>query len=400
MATMGACLQCGSETTNPKYCSRACAATQNNRTTPKRRPEGECTTCGTPVSTRLRYCEPCRAKADQKAQDALENAIKIRLLDGHVERLALPRASLFERRVISFSAHELRPERASCGDVILAILGVLSADREFMSVHDRARHATFLRDLLDFRPNIRGRTMDLRSTPAISLESAIMQWVESFFRREDEPLHLSYAINTAELVERIALGGVIWGAAGQDSVWLEGLLGNRDERRCIEILHRSSFPQGGNGEERGEAACLGASPSRLSALSDVGQRHPGRSGRRVRRAARSRSPFGGSASRERQHPNGAARPGRTRLRPVAAVRLPMRATHKPGRRAIRAVGTRPAVRRLFTVRQRARISTGACAELTVSALWFSDVIELSVDRKDERAFRRRALPTWTAEKSD
>jgi hypothetical protein len=51
-----ACPSCGKETRNPKFCSRSCAAKLNNVRVPKRRPEGKCCICGTPVPARNRFC--------------------------------------------------------------------------------------------------------------------------------------------------------------------------------------------------------------------------------------------------------------------------------------------------------------------------------------------------------
>jgi len=53
---MTACLTCGRETRNPKYCSRSCAIKQNNRLFPKRFPGGTCFVCSRPIPTRNKYC--------------------------------------------------------------------------------------------------------------------------------------------------------------------------------------------------------------------------------------------------------------------------------------------------------------------------------------------------------
>ena len=50
------CLNCSIETTNPKFCSSSCSASYNNKLHPKRKPEGSCSTCGTPLTRRLKYC--------------------------------------------------------------------------------------------------------------------------------------------------------------------------------------------------------------------------------------------------------------------------------------------------------------------------------------------------------
>ena len=57
---MNHCLNCGRETTNPKYCSRSCAAQSTNRLFPKRtRKVHYCKVCGTQVSPRRKYCDAC-----------------------------------------------------------------------------------------------------------------------------------------------------------------------------------------------------------------------------------------------------------------------------------------------------------------------------------------------------
>ena len=53
---MTTCPVCARMTRNPKFCSRSCAAKVNNVLVPKRRPSGNCSTCGTSVPRRHRYC--------------------------------------------------------------------------------------------------------------------------------------------------------------------------------------------------------------------------------------------------------------------------------------------------------------------------------------------------------
>lgn len=53
---MTACPVCGKETRNPRFCSRSCAAQQNNRLVPRRKPEGSCFICKKAVPRRNRYC--------------------------------------------------------------------------------------------------------------------------------------------------------------------------------------------------------------------------------------------------------------------------------------------------------------------------------------------------------
>lgn len=54
------CSNCGSETRNPKFCSRSCAASFNNKRAPKRLRSKRCT-CGALLLSRQRWCGPkCR----------------------------------------------------------------------------------------------------------------------------------------------------------------------------------------------------------------------------------------------------------------------------------------------------------------------------------------------------
>lgn len=52
------CLSCEKETNNPKFCSRNCAATFNNKMFPKRKTKKSCTICKEPAkSYRHSHCE-------------------------------------------------------------------------------------------------------------------------------------------------------------------------------------------------------------------------------------------------------------------------------------------------------------------------------------------------------
>lgn len=63
---MNQCVQCSKETTNPKFCSRSCSASYNNKLNPKRLPEGRCTRCGRPITSGYTYCKQCFAEAKRQ----------------------------------------------------------------------------------------------------------------------------------------------------------------------------------------------------------------------------------------------------------------------------------------------------------------------------------------------
>lgn len=55
---MPQCLTCGSDTGNPKFCSRSCAAKYTNQHFPRRKSSVYiCLTCGTQTSNRRKYCD-------------------------------------------------------------------------------------------------------------------------------------------------------------------------------------------------------------------------------------------------------------------------------------------------------------------------------------------------------
>lgn len=54
------CAECHTSTTNKKYCSRSCAATQTNRISIKRAKKGRCKDCDTPIRAKSLRCATCR----------------------------------------------------------------------------------------------------------------------------------------------------------------------------------------------------------------------------------------------------------------------------------------------------------------------------------------------------
>ena len=55
------CLECKSETKNPKFCSRSCSATYNNRCGKynRRKLEGKCKKCKIEIKSSRSYCDEC-----------------------------------------------------------------------------------------------------------------------------------------------------------------------------------------------------------------------------------------------------------------------------------------------------------------------------------------------------
>ena len=53
---MKKCFLCDKETINPKFCSKSCAASYNNKKVPKRKPEHKCLDCGKPITANRARC--------------------------------------------------------------------------------------------------------------------------------------------------------------------------------------------------------------------------------------------------------------------------------------------------------------------------------------------------------
>jgi len=56
---MNTCVTCKTNTLNPKFCCRKCAAISNNSLFPKRRPTGACKECSSPISSSRVFCKTC-----------------------------------------------------------------------------------------------------------------------------------------------------------------------------------------------------------------------------------------------------------------------------------------------------------------------------------------------------
>ncbi len=61
------CINCQVENSNPKFCSKSCAASWNNKLKPKRLPEGSCKQCKNKISTKETFCSiNCKEKHHAK----------------------------------------------------------------------------------------------------------------------------------------------------------------------------------------------------------------------------------------------------------------------------------------------------------------------------------------------
>lgn len=140
-----ACVNCGKETNNPRYCSRSCAAQKNNRTSPKRGPEGRCVDCGTAIPSNATRCAVCKAKAESQARAAKEceknNIHSFRTINGELIDLPLPRAHVSKAFVYtpsSFAIGKITPGQP-CGVLLDQLIGVVFAKPGYLRAGDVCR---------------------------------------------------------------------------------------------------------------------------------------------------------------------------------------------------------------------------------------------------------------------
>ena len=73
------CLNCGTETTNPKFCCSSCAAQYNNRVFPKRKKQLYfCKACGAETGYRRNYCRGCDPTKPKDFSDVTISEVRSR----------------------------------------------------------------------------------------------------------------------------------------------------------------------------------------------------------------------------------------------------------------------------------------------------------------------------------
>lgn len=115
----------------------------------------------------------------------------------------------------------------TCGDFLMHVLGALRDGLPYLPQADVARHATMVRELATFRPDVMApkKGKSVADLPVAELEWAVGRWVDSFLSGEPGPLLVSYALDTAELLSVFAHGALTYEG---DPFRVIGLLGGED----------------------------------------------------------------------------------------------------------------------------------------------------------------------------
>jgi len=209
------CETCGRETSNPRLCSRSCAATSNNAAFPKRKPEGECERCWAAISRRKRYCEACETivKAEKVGQQR-------RLEENHQSWLT-PNGERREGPVIltsvrkAFKSEPCSPgKKLTCentaGELIDQLIGICFAQPPYLRKADSMRYVSLLNELKVFEclvlsPQSQSESL-VNNISIRRLPFALEQWVNSYFGKAHHPMMPAYAMDTGRLIEFHVVG--------------------------------------------------------------------------------------------------------------------------------------------------------------------------------------------------
>jgi hypothetical protein len=206
----GKCETCGRPTSNPRFCSRSCAAVTNNAVSPKRKVEGECQRCRTAIKKRKQYCEACQAIVEaetaerQRRRD--ENYRSWLTLDG--QRREGPIVEMSVTKVYRTAARrqekKLRSENMA-DELIDQLIGICFTEPPYLRKTDAMRYVSLLNELKAFEfvdISSQGTHISLVKDVQIRRLPAVLEsWVNSYFGEAYHPMMPAYALDTGRLIE-------------------------------------------------------------------------------------------------------------------------------------------------------------------------------------------------------
>lgn len=205
------CQECGKPTHNPKFCGRSCATWFNNRTSPKRKPEGTCRSCGATVPSQRTVCAACRQRERREREDE-EDVGEWRNADGTIVRRPVPRVFVFDASGTSrrrFSLDE------PAGPFLEYLIGLCFALPACLQRDDAIRYASLIDSFKRASITVRhwnrpDELIPIVDLPLRSLDRGLADWVEIFFDTKHLPLMLTYAL-AANFIYEHASGAHFWG---------------------------------------------------------------------------------------------------------------------------------------------------------------------------------------------
>jgi len=209
------CENCGKTNANPRFCNRSCAATKNNIEVPKRKPEGNCEKCGTPVFLRKRYCQQCQieVKAEKEEQErrCQENYQSWLTPTGEVRERPIQRARM--RTVFRLDREDLSERlngQSPAHELIDYLIGICFAGTPYLRQQDAMRYISLLADLNEFNyrdwSNATERKIKVGELCIDYLPRAVRQWVDAYLEQPHHPMMPAYAMDAARFLERHMVG--------------------------------------------------------------------------------------------------------------------------------------------------------------------------------------------------
>lgn len=206
MSTERPCQVCSSATTNPKFCSRACAASHNNRTSPKRRPEGACGECGGAILRRKHYCDVCAPVVAERERKDKEAAA--------VRRREEMEGRRNERIVFTVPADIARslPDEPTCGDLLDVLIALVHTKPSYITQEDQCRYLVLLNELKAYGfiatdwSTESEREVWVEELSLTMLDHALRWWIESSYDESHHPLMLIYTIDVGVFILAHAYG--------------------------------------------------------------------------------------------------------------------------------------------------------------------------------------------------
>jgi hypothetical protein len=131
------CSNCGTTTNNPKFCSRSCSTTSNNKLNPRRIKTKFCRRCLTPILSRQTYCGICwnmgRMDRERVTIGDIQRSAKYQISAyiRHDARRAYKRSDLPKRCLVcKYATHieicHRRPIRDFSEDALVSDVNMLS----------------------------------------------------------------------------------------------------------------------------------------------------------------------------------------------------------------------------------------------------------------------------------
>ena len=112
-----ACINCEKQTNNPKFCSKSCSSTYNNRIRKRKRKSFTCSYCGSVFTKRRKFCDDCSSQLIKtnkgylpvsqatKADFLTKDTQRYRRIRDHARKIALAAGLLDECSICGYKKH-------------------------------------------------------------------------------------------------------------------------------------------------------------------------------------------------------------------------------------------------------------------------------------------------------